>query len=185
MPVIVDTVGATDANSYLSVAAATELLDARLGSGAWASADPDDQARALIMATRDIDSNRFRGYKVAYDQALQFPRTDQPDTPPDQIPQDVLLACAEQALWCIQNAGTGGRSDRQKLQSQGVTQYTVGNLSETFRGGSFFGGGVCPEGLRYLQGYIMRTGRLVGPRDQALYEDGQQRWHTGPFAPWP
>ena len=180
MPTIVATVGASDANSYLSVEDATELLDARLGSSAWAEADPNDQARALIMATNDIDSNRFRGYKVSYDQALQFPRTDQPNTPSDEIPRDVQMACAEQALWCIQNASTGGRSDRQVLQAQGISQYTVGNLSETFRGG-FNAAGLCPNGLRYLQGYIMRTGRLVGPRDQALYEDGQQRWHSGPF----
>lgn len=181
MPTIVATVGASDANSYLSVETATEILDARLGSSAWADAEPDDQARALIMATRTIDSNRFRGYKVAYDQALEFPRSDQPNTPPDEIPEDVQLACAEQALWCIQNASTGGKSDRQALQAQGVAQYTVGNLSETFRSG--FTGGLCPDGLRYLQGYIMRTGRMVGPRDKALYEDGQQRWPVGPFGP--
>ena len=186
MPTVVDTVGAADANSYLSVVAATAILDERLGSSAWTEASADDKARALITATRDIDSLRFSGRQYTSTQALWFPNTFQTETS-DEIPVDVQRACAEQALWLLQNASTGGRSERQQLQAQGVSSYTIGNLSETFSGsagGSYSQfGNLCTEAQRYLQGYVSRTGRLIGPRDTALYEQGRGGWTSGPFAP--
>jgi len=187
VPTVVDTVGAADANSYLSVVDATAILDERLGASAWTDAAPDDKARALIMATRDIDSLRINGQPYTSTQALQFPNSVQSE-PSDEIPVDVQRACAEQALWLLQNSGTGGRSERQQLQAQGVASYTIGNLSQTFRGGAGSNsqfGNLCSESQRFLQGYVSRTGRLIGPRDTPLYEQGRGGWTSGPFAPWP
>lgn len=187
MPTVVDTVGAANANSYLSVANATTILDERLGASAWTDADLADQGRALIMATRDIDSLRISGRRYTSTQALMFPNSVQIE-PADEIPLDVQRACAEQALWLLQNSGTGGRSERQQLQAQGVSSYTIGNLSETFSGGAGASsqfGNLCSEAQRFLQGYVSRTGRLIGPRETPLYEQGRGGWTTGPFAPWP
>lgn len=179
---VITTVGGATSNSYLSVADATALLDLRLGSSAWTDANTDDKGRALIMATKDIDGNRFSGYPIASDQALEWPRNIQKEAL-DQIPVDVKQACAEQALWVLQNASTGGRSDRQQLQSQGVSSYTIGNLSETFSGG-FQYGGLCSESQRHLRGYISRTGNLIGPREQPRWDPGSSPWLSGPFSPW-
>lgn len=181
MPVtVVATVGSASANSYLTVADADTLLNLRLGVDLWTAASTDDKGRALIMATRDIDSNRFRGWKIDSAQALEFPRTEQ-TVASTSIPPEVLNACAEQALWIIQHSSTGGRSERQQLASQGVSSYTVGSLSETLRGG-FDRGGLCPEGIKYLRSWISRTGRLVGPRDESIYE-ARNGWTSGPFSP--
>lgn len=179
---VVATVGGASSNSYLSVADATTILNLRLGVDAWTSASTDDQGRALIMATKAIDSNRFQGYPISSAQALAFPRNIQKETS-DTIPEDVKQACAEQALWVLQNASTGGQSDRQQLQAQGVSSYTIGNLSETFRGG-FQYGGLCSGSQRYLQGYISRTGNLIGPREQPRWNPGDNVWFSGPFSPW-
>lgn len=181
MPTVVDTVGSASANSYLSVASATSLLDERLGIAAWTDATADDKARAVIMATREIDSFRYVGYKISQAQALEWPRTEQVEAS-DTIPVYIQRACAEQALWVLQNSDTGGRSERQALQAQGVTEYSVGNLSEKLSG-KFTGSSICPEALRYLRSYISRTGRIIGPRDTGLYENCQEAWRTGPFSP--
>lgn len=182
MPVtVVATVSGDTSNSYLSVADATAILDLRLGASAWTDATTDDKGRALIMATRDIDTNRFLGYRISSAQALEFPRTYQRETT-DQIPADVKNACAEQALWLLQNANTGGRSDRQQLRAEGVTSYTVGNLSETLSAG-LANGGLSPDSARYLKGYLSRTGHIIGPRETAKYDYANPEWRTGPFAP--
>lgn len=183
MSVTVDaTVGGASANSYLTVADADTILNLRLGIGSWTDASTDDKGRALIMATRDIDTNRFLGERVSYSQILEWPRTYQRE-PADQIPRDVQFATAEQALWILQNSASGGRSDRQQLAAQGVTSYTVGNLSETLSS-TIRNGGLSSEASRYLTGYLKaRTGRLIGPREQAKYDFTDTRWRTGPFAP--
>lgn len=185
MAVAIDaTVGGASANSYLSVVDATAILNERLGTAAWTDAVSDDKARALIMATKEIDSHRYSGRKFNSTQALEFPNTAQCEAS-DEIPARVQLACAEQALWVLQNASTGGSSERQQLQAQGVTSYTIGNLSETFRAGAgSYSGGLCSEAQRYLQGYMSRTARLVGPRETEMYEQGRGGWTSGPFAPW-
>ena len=184
MAVTVDaTVGGAEANSYLTVADADDILDLRLGTSAWSSASTDDKGRALIMATRDIDSNRFQGERISSTQVLEFPRTYQREAA-TEIPRDIQFACAEQALWCLQNSATGGRSERQQLRAEGVTSYTVGSLSETLSDGISVGGGLSPDSARYLAGYLRnRTGRLIGPREQARYDFRDTRWRSGPFAP--
>ena len=176
---VVATVGSATANSYLTVADADTLLNLRLGIDLWTAASTDDKGRALIMATRDIDSNRFHGYKVDSAQALEFPRSGQ-SVASTSIPPEVLNACAEQALWNIQHASTGGRSDRQQLAAQGVSSYTVGSLSETLRGG-YAMGSLCPESSKFIRGWVTRTGHLIGPRDQSVYDYGSG-WTSGPFS---
>lgn len=73
---VVATAGASNANSYLSVAAADDLANLYLGTLNWASASTDNKGRALIMATRYLDELSFIGEKSATTQALLWPRTE-------------------------------------------------------------------------------------------------------------
>ena len=73
---VVATAGASDANSYLTVAAADDLADLYLGTLNWASATTDNKGRALIMATRYLDELTYIGAKTAATQALLWPRTE-------------------------------------------------------------------------------------------------------------
>lgn len=61
-------------NSYLSVADANGYLSAALYAESWENATPDDQAKALIGATRAIDRQIIKGRKKDADQLLAFPR---------------------------------------------------------------------------------------------------------------
>ena len=73
---VVATAGASNANSYLTVAAADDLADLYLGTLNWASASTDNKGRALIMATRYLDELSYIGEKTAATQALLWPRTE-------------------------------------------------------------------------------------------------------------
>src|SRR5512134_2595437 len=90
------------ANSYATVADADAYHAGHVYASAWTSASREQNAAALVMATRVIDSQfQFRGRKVADDQSLQWPRQDcpDPDSPTvngtvdeDVVPQAVVDA---------------------------------------------------------------------------------------------
>lgn len=98
MPQIDATVSGASANSYATIGYADELADTRVGpaAAAWhASNDEDAKARALISATRDIDSIpsddfAFIGEKTDGDQALEHPRDSD-----DELPQRLIDATVE------------------------------------------------------------------------------------------
>lgn len=162
---IVATVGAANANSYLTVEQADAYLADRLGAEAWAALDGQKET-ALKQATRELDRHRFKGCRANSDQALQFPRLEQKQLL-NEIPPEVKQACAEQALWLAQHAANGGRSDRQQLRQDGVTAWAVGDASETLGPG---GGGslssLCPDARALLARWISRTGRLLSDRER-------------------
>jgi len=79
------TVGSASANSYLTLAAAQEIIDGFVQDAdvtAWASATTDQKNRALVTATQRLDRERFLGARATDTQALQWPRTGvrKPDT---------------------------------------------------------------------------------------------------------
>lgn len=73
---VVATAGASNANSYLTVADADSFANLYLGTLSWASASTDNKGRALIMATRYLDELSYIGEKAATTQALLWPRTE-------------------------------------------------------------------------------------------------------------
>lgn len=81
---VVATVGAADANSYLTVADASALLSARLFTDAWTRANSLQHAQGLITATAYINRLPWKGIRTkgAPTQALSWPRGYCPD--PDQ-----------------------------------------------------------------------------------------------------
>jgi hypothetical protein len=86
MAITIDaTVGGANANSYLTLAAAQEIIDGFVQDTdvtAWASATTDQKNRALFTATQRLDRERFLGARATDTQALQWPRTGvrKPDT---------------------------------------------------------------------------------------------------------
>jgi len=79
------TAGAANANSYLSLSDAQDLIDGLMEDDdvvAWGTATTDQKNRALYSATQRIDRERFLGARATDTQALQWPRTGvrKPDT---------------------------------------------------------------------------------------------------------
>jgi hypothetical protein len=75
-----DGTGQVDANSYADVTDGDAYHEGHLYAAAWTGATVDDKAKALVMATRLIDSQcRFNGFRAHSSQALQWPREQCPD----------------------------------------------------------------------------------------------------------
>ena len=115
---VVATAGASNANSYLSVAAADDLANLLLGTLNWSSASTDNKGRALIMATRYLDELSWIGEKAASTQALLWPRTDAEcgdwSFTSSEIPQPIKQATFDLAEYLLGDAtalsGTGAGS---------------------------------------------------------------------------
>jgi hypothetical protein len=135
-------VGAEDANSYLTLADAQAIIDGFVEDAdvtAWASATTDQKNRALFTATQRLDRERFLGARATDTQALQWPRTGvrKPDTyintyavgfpfrittdyyTDDEIPQQVQYAQVVLAVYLHNNPdgiGLSGLEDYKNVK---------------------------------------------------------------------
>jgi hypothetical protein len=83
--VINATVGSASANSYVTLAEATAIIEGLVEDADvqhWNSGNTDSRNRALYTATQRLDRERFLGARATDTQALQWPRTGvrKPDT---------------------------------------------------------------------------------------------------------
>ena len=142
-------------DSYL---ATVELADAifatRLDAASWTAASSADKAKALQMATASIDSQTYTGLKYLSTQARQFPRKypRDPEVTADpcggvinydsygyiyestDVPDDVLLACALEALALIDYYSNTDPIDESDMIARGIKSFTLGKLSMSFGG---------------------------------------------------
>jgi hypothetical protein len=102
-----DGTGKPDANSYASAADGDAYHDGHLYALAWTGASTGNKEKALVMATRLIDSHtQFLGFRRLSTQALQWPRINVRDPDIDGlyqfvaenvVPKLVIDATCEQA----------------------------------------------------------------------------------------
>lgn len=159
MPTLVSTPKSTTANSYATVADADTYFDERLNSSNWTDAAADDKARALIMATRRLDSEEYRGYKTLEAQALKWPREgayddDDEEYDPDTVPGIVKESAYELAIYLLNS----GAND--PFVDTGLEEYKrvkVGQL-EVERSGSFRAAKL-PENVYNLLRPVIATAR--------------------------
>src|SRR5436190_20079239 len=79
-----DGTGKVDANSYADVADGDAYHAGHLYAAVWTGATSDDKEKALVFATRLIDSQfQFNGSRANDGQALQWPRFECLD--PDRV----------------------------------------------------------------------------------------------------
>ncbi len=150
-------------NTYVTLAQAETFFNERLNASDWTDAVEIDKARALIQATHNLERLAYVGKQYVSTQTLKWPRSElyatrgavgtggsyEYDISGGTVPQAVKDAQCEEAIALLGQSG----STRSELQAQGVTSYTIGDLSETFSGtGSrrF----VSPEAAALLAGYI-------------------------------
>lgn len=164
MPTITATAADASANSYVTVAEADAYLDARLNVSAYTGAATDDKERALIMATRRVDLERFEGEKSTDGQALKWPRLWATDDDGNEfssgvIPQIVKDATCELALRFLNDGTTD------LLADTGLEQYErvkVGQLEVETRNG--FRPGQLPEVVRNILRPVLIGRRLTARR---------------------
>lgn len=107
------TVGGASANSYVTLAAANTYFETTPESSTWTDKTDDAKNRALISATRWLDTLSYYGDRCATDQALKWPRknytVDDIDLVCTLIPEQIKVATYElaRALANDTNAITG------------------------------------------------------------------------------
>jgi hypothetical protein len=118
--------------AYVQQTAATTYFATRLYATGWTAATSGDKDSALIMATITIDSLPYKGQKVTPGARPAFPRYIPLARGGYYLVEDdddlLAAACCEEALELVVN----GASKRSVLQNQGVTSFTIDNLSEAF-----------------------------------------------------
>jgi hypothetical protein len=96
VPTLVATAGATNANSYLSVAGADSIADSMVGTLAWSSATEANKIKALITATNGLETLKWTGSRSSTTQALAWPRKEascgDKTIGDDEIPRELELA---------------------------------------------------------------------------------------------
>jgi hypothetical protein len=134
---LIATVGDPAANTYALIPDADALAETRIGAAAaawFAASDDDGKSRALITATRDIDSLAsgpalksevdFKGARESDTQALEFPR----DYLPGVLPPTLIAATIELAI--VYYADPTGAA-LEPVQS-GITNVKAGDVSVTW-----------------------------------------------------
>ena len=107
MPTVITTIGAANANSYVSVAEGDTYHTERLHSATWTDADTTSKESAVIWATRILDNGmEWNGVKYQLDQGLRWPRSGAYDRDGDffevtELPNDLKDATAELARLLI------------------------------------------------------------------------------------
>ena len=178
------TAGAANANSYISLAEANELIEGLVADDdviAWeaGSTSDDYRNRALYTAAQRIDRERFLGARATDTQAMQWPRTGvrKPDTYintyatgfPFRIVEDFFtdteipeqLKKAQAVLACYLN------NNKEALNLTGLEAYQrvgVGGIAvEPYRFGPVWFNNIPPIVERYFLGL-----RISGPSNIAV-----------------
>jgi hypothetical protein len=130
-PTLVATAGASNANTYCTLAEAETYMDSRLHVDAWDEAVSDDKNKGLLWATSLLDDLvTWYGWKSTTGQALRWPRTgvyniDGESISSLQIPQFLKDATAEFAFQLLSE----DRTLETNRDLMGFESMTVGPLS--------------------------------------------------------
>ena len=174
MSLIISEKGSSTANSYISLEEADLYFSTRLNSSEWESADTTNREKALIMATRILDTLSFSGRKWKDGspedkdyQALQWPRFPEYNDPymlgiphlmtspsPERewvnlhnepiMPTALKNATCEQAYFLLRTIQ--GLDKREHLKGQGLKSISYPDINETFES-SF---PIAPAAYRFL-----------------------------------
>ena len=137
MPTVIATVGASNANSYLTVVEGDTYHSTHLYASDWTGATTTVKETALIMATRLIDAwYEWAEWATTETQALRWPRTgilaaNQLEyVAEDEIPTELKWATAEFARQLIAE----DRTTDNEIDSMGIRSLSAGPVSLTFAG---------------------------------------------------
>ena len=171
---IVATLKSATANSYVTLAEANTYFETVPDSTTWDNKTDDQKNRALISATRWIDSLNFYGDRCDEDQALKWPRNnyhvDDVELACTAIPKNIKYAEYELARALANetdaitgNKGTDGTYEEVKIgdmevkyntDSQGVG--TINNVFDVYPWLQSYLGAYCLGGSGSYQVRVVR-----------------------------
>lgn len=131
MPTVISTVGASDANSYVTVAEADSYFSDSFGRSLWLQTTQANREAAVITASRYLDQYMtWIGQKSTSDQSMEWPRINTFDKTGrpyanDIVPGPVKFAAFELAYFIVENGGLS-------FASQTVDRVKVGPVDVEF-----------------------------------------------------
>ena len=157
---IIATAGASDANSYVTLAEAEAIAFGYLNRATWIAASDADKNASFVMATRNIDSLSLAGTPIGQQgdesstsyQPLHFPTTDTKT----YIPDDVKTATTVQAMYLIRS-GEESQAVRDIIDS-GVEEQDTGRFKSVYNKG--WATTVTQEAQQALSKWKQRTVNL-------------------------
>jgi hypothetical protein len=131
-PSIIATAGASNANSYLTIANADSIASGMIGDLLWTAATSDNKARALITATNGMETLSWIGARATTTQALSWPRTDascdDKVIASDDIPREIELATFDLANALLDNPALLRSAPTTEALVTGVPNRDLGRL---------------------------------------------------------
>lgn len=131
MPTVIATVGASNANSYATVAEADSYFSDSFGRSLWSQTTQANREAAVITASRYLDQYMtWTGQRATSDQAMEWPRINTFDKTGrpyaiDIVPGPVRFATFELAYYIVENGGLS-------FASQSVDRVKVGPVDVEF-----------------------------------------------------
>lgn len=110
----VSTLGASNANSFISVARATSILEdlpASSGITTWLALAEEQQEQTLVAATMSINPLKWKGFAATAEQSLAWPRQIKIDgrmLSAEDLPLDFEVAVAYMAAFLSTSGGYTG-----------------------------------------------------------------------------
>jgi len=122
-------IGSAPYDVYADVEDADGYIDASMSSAAdtWRDStltDATTKARALVSATRWLDSVNWTGEKADASQELAWPRTGITGVASDELPPQLVSACAELAMALADNSDA-----RAELSDPGTKSLKAGSVA--------------------------------------------------------
>lgn len=159
----VSTLGASNANSFLSVAVATTLLGelpVSAGITAWLALSNTQKEQTLVAATMSINPLRYKGKVATAEQSLSWPRLikiDGRQLASDDLPLDFEVAVAYMAAYL----GSGGGYTAVAANDGGATLLSTNQYDEVELGNGALRvkykdqGDVPQTGIDYIPPFAM------------------------------
>lgn len=168
MACVIDaTVGGTDANSYATIAEGNTYHDNHPYPDTWLDADDDQKCRALVTATRLLDTwYEWVGTVASSDQALLWPREDAYGPNgylhlSDEIPTRIKDATCELARQLLDS----NRTADSDVETQGIESMKLGTgMVLSFKGAVT--AKPIPDSVQVMVGHygrqLSRSGNAAG-----------------------
>lgn len=158
----VSTLGAANANSFISVARATTLLGelpVSAGITAWLALNNTQKEQTLVAATMTINPLKWKGYVADASQSLSWPRLikiDGRQLATDELPIDFEIAVAYMAAFL----GSGGGYTAVATNDGGATLRSTNQYEEVELGDGalrvkFKQGDMPQTGVDYIPPFAM------------------------------
>lgn len=134
---LIATPGADDANSFADLDQAEEFVsyEPEPVSDAWDDLDEDEQIRALVSASRDIDAvpwDMLRGdFPTSSDQALSWPRGGA-QTYPRNLVQATIALAVERVKAFADGATSDDLATLSTASTSNIQEDTVGPITTKF-----------------------------------------------------